>query len=176
VTHLLSQAVAHLEAAADLSPQNARYRLSAGEALLLAGDDLAAERHLRAAVNLGLGPRAEALWALALARVGDFAAAAAVVDEALHRHGPFAHGLYVRAVVHAGKGEAPEASFALNEAVRLAEDGDFYVEEAGRLRERGPQALAGYARPFSAPLASRFFRGSESYRRRGAGDGEAAPC
>jgi tetratricopeptide (TPR) repeat protein len=172
-TSELDQALAHLEAAAEKSPRNARYRATLGEAQLAAGDDHAAERQLGAATNLGSGARVEALWALALLRTGATAQAAAVVEDAIRRQGEFAHGLYVRALCAAADGDAPEAAGWLRRAGRVAEDRAFYDAEEALLRAQGVAALSGLQRPLPSDVLRRLLRGAADLRRT---TGESPSC
>jgi tetratricopeptide (TPR) repeat protein len=173
---VLTKAIAHLEAAAELSPRNARYRATLGEALLAAGNDRAAERHLGAASNLGCGARVEALWALSLLRAGATGQAAAVVDEALRRQGEYAHGLYVRALCSAAEGETPDAVGWLRRAAKIADDPEFYIAEEARIRARGAAGAEGLARPLSTEMIRRFLRGAADLRRTTGETGETPTC
>lgn len=170
---VLRQALAHLEAAAELSPRNARYRAVLGEALLAAGDDAAAERHLGAASNLGSSARVEALWAWALLRSGRVAQAAAVVEESLRRQGDYSHGLYVAGLAAACEGDVPAAIALLRRASQTVDDAGFYLDEAARLRDRGVEGALGLARPAAKSTLRRLLRGAADLRR---STGEIPTC
>jgi tetratricopeptide (TPR) repeat protein len=162
---VLTQAIAHLEAAVDCVPDNARYRATLGEALLAAGDDQGAERQLSAAANLGCGARVEALWALSLLRSGAIAQAGAVVESALRHQGDFAHGLYVRALCAAAEGDTPAAAGWLRRAANEAGDAAFYLDEEANIRTHGAAGAIGLARPLPKSVLQRFLRGSADLRR-----------
>lgn len=170
MSQLLKQAEAHLEAAVELSPRNARYRAALGEVLLLSGDDLGAERNFSVAVNLGSGARVEALWAMTLIRLGDLSSAAGVLHDAIRRNGPYAHGYYVQAMCFAAGAEQPDAAYALRQAVKFADQPEFYAGEADRLRFEGPAGLSGFSRPLRGPIVGKFFRGTIGLRRRSTSD------
>lgn len=156
--------------AVELAPRHPRYRATFGEALLAAGDDDAAARHLGVAVTLGAGPRVETFWAWAQLRTGAVDAAFATVEDALRRHGPFAFGLYVRALCCAVRGEAAETRAAFRAAAVEADDPDFYAAEAARVAEAGAGAAWGLARPLPANVLRRHFRGLDELRRGGGGE------
>ncbi len=175
MSQILKQAEAHLEAAVELSPRNARYRVALGEALLLAGDDLGAERHFSIAVNLGSGARVEALWAMTLVRLGDLSSAAGVIDDAIRRNGPYANGYYVQAMCFAAGAEQPDAAFALRQAAKFADQPEFYAAEADQMRFEGPAGLSGFGRPLRGRIVAKFFRGTSGLRRRSSDDADEGP-
>jgi predicted Zn-dependent protease len=166
--HLLKNALAHLELAADASPDKRRYRVAFGEALLASGDDAAAEREFAAAAAMGSSGRACALLGVVRARLGDANGAVAAAEEAMSHHGPFPLALYARALGRALLGLKDASELDLREAARRTTEPNLYGSEAERLSRN--ETLEGRLQPPTPAFLKRVLSRSRDLVRDGTPD------